>query len=225
MSLLNALKSAATKLGVIKIVTVPNADQRTRITTRSVSLKDLAKELRATLGATPPMPAEFGVPFDQVFATAKIEPLPSADGKEKWSVDALYQLVAAPPYKDLPREQAQLAVLAVLAAKKIDVKDLVKDAMARDKALDAYGTQMFQQHKDLQRTRKATKAALQEQIAALQAQLAALDAQAQTADRQWADWWQRKFAYERQMAHALSYLLRDPIVTIDSQLPVDDNPA
>jgi len=37
------------------------------------------------------------------------------------------------------------------------------------------------------------------------------------------EWWQRKLAYERQMAHAVGYLLRDPIVTIDAQVPMDDN--
>lgn len=224
MSLINALMGTATKLGLVKIVTVKNVEQPTRITTRSVSLKDLTKEIGVAVANAPAAaPAEYGMPFEQVFTAAGIKPIAGDGGKESWTIDALYQLGASDAYKDMPREKAQAAILGVLAGKKVAAEDLVKDAMARDQAIDAHGAQLFQQYKDRRRLRARQKAVVQEQIAALQAQLNAVEAEGQSADRQWNEWWQRKLAYERQMAHAVGYLLRDPIVTIDAQVPMEDN--
>ena len=222
MSLLTALKGAATKLGVIKIVTVPNAAQPTRIAMRTISLKDLAKEI-GTKKPTVTVPAEFNVAFDQIFSAAGIEPVPSDPPTEKWSIDKLHDLVVSTPFKEMTREAAQPAVLTALSAKKVAAKDLVKDAMARDNAIDAYGAKMFEKHKERRRNRARQKTALLDQIAGLQAQLANLAEEDKTAVRLWNEWWQKKLAYEHQMAHALGYLLQEPIVTIDADVPVDDN--
>ena len=50
-----------------------------------------------------------------------------------------------------------------------------------------------------------------------------VDDESQAADRQWNDWWQRKLAYERQMAVALGYLLKESNVTLDVHPPPDHN--
>jgi hypothetical protein len=222
MSVLNSITGMATKLGLIKVANVENVAEPTRITTRTISLKDLTKELRQTeVNTLAAGPAEMDVPFDQVFAAAGIQPI-SVEG-ERWSIDTLYRMVVSAPYKDLPRDQAQPTILAALATKKIDVKDLVKDAMGRDKAIDAYGAQVFQKLVERRRARTQTKAALQNQIAGLQAKLAGLDEEGMAADRRWSEWWQRKLAYEREMALAVGFLLPEPIVTIDTQMPVDQN--
>jgi hypothetical protein len=222
MSVLNSIMGVATKLGLVRVAAVENVAEPTRITTRTISLKDLTKELRqAEVNALAAGPAEMEVPFDQVFAAAGIQPL-TVEG-ERWSIDALYRMVASAPYKDMPREQAQPAILAALTTKKVDVKELVKDAMTRDKAIDAYGTQVFQKLTERRRTRAQTKAALQNQIADLQAQLDRLDEEGKLADRQWSQWWQRKVTYEREMALAVGFLLPEPIVSIDTEMPVDQN--
>jgi hypothetical protein len=222
MSVLNSIMGMATKLGLVRIAVVENVAEPTRITTRTISLKDLTKELRqAEVNALAAAPAEMEVPFDQVFAAAGIQPL-AVEG-ERWSIDTLYRMVVSAPYKDMPREQAQPAILANLAAKKVDVKDLVKDAMTRDKAIDSFGAQVFQKLVEHRQTRTQTKAALQNQIADLQAKLDRLDEEGKAANRLWSQWWQRKVAYEHEMALAVGFLLPEPIVTIDTEMPVDQN--
>jgi hypothetical protein len=224
MSVLNSIMGVASKLGLVKVATVENVAEPTRITTRTISLKDLTKELRQTeVSALAAGPAEMDVPYDQVFAAAGIQPLAVEGEKDPWSIETLYRMVVSPPYKDLPRTQAQPAILTALATKKVDAKELVKDAMARDKAIDTFGTQVFQKLVERRRTRAQAKSALQTQIADLQAQLAGLDDEGKAADRRWSEWWQRKVAYEREMALAVVFLLPEPIVTIDTQMPVDQN--
>lgn len=224
MTLLNSLKGAATMLGLLKVATAADPEEPTRITTRAISLHELTTELHtADMNALAAAPAEFSVPFEQVFAAAGIQPIACEAGKEGWTIDKLHDLVAAAPYKDMPREKAQPALLAALAAQKIAAEDLVKDAMARDKAIDAFAAQIFAKRQERRRAQSHKKIELQNQIAALQAQLERLDDENAIADRQWNDWWQRKLAYERQMALAVGYLLHEPIVTIDAQLPPDHN--
>jgi hypothetical protein len=222
MSVLNSIMGVASKLGLVRVAAVENAAEPTRITTRTVSLKDLTKELRqAEVTALAAGPSEMEVPFDQVFAAAGIQPV--AGEGERWSIETLHRLAVSAAYKDMPRELAQPAILAALAAKKVDPKELVKDAMARDKAIDTYGTQVFQKLVVHRQARSQTKAALRNQIADLQAQLDRLDEDAKATDRQWTQWWQRKVAYEHDMALAVGFLLSEPIVTIDTQMPVDQN--
>ena len=221
MSLLNSLRHVATKLGLIQIAVVANAAEPTRITTRAISLQQLTTELRhADVNALAAAPAEFSVPFESIFATAGIT---TATAQGRWSIDKIHELVTTPPYKEQSRDQVQPALLAILAAQKIPVEDLVKDAMARDKAIDAYATQVFQKRQERRRAFVHQTLELKDQIATLQAKLNLLEEESQAAARQWTDWWQRKLAYERQMAQAVGYLLQEPIISIDVQPPPDHN--
>jgi hypothetical protein len=230
MSLFSYLRNTAASLGLLRIATVSDPEEPTKITTRSISLHALTTELRtAEVEALATGAGDFDVPFDQIFAAAGVKTVASSSatfagaGQGAWSIDRLHAMLETTPYKDLPRAETQPAVLATLGAEKVAVEDLVKDAIARDKAIDAYAARIFEKRQESRRARSRKKIELQGQIAALQAQVADLDDQSQTADRQWNDWWQRKLAYERRMAQALGYLLQDPIVTIDAQLPVDHN--
>ena len=88
MTLLNSLRDAATKLGLIKIATVADVAKPTRITTRSISLRELTTELRAAdVNALAAAPAEFSVPFDQVFTAAGVKPIACEAGQGNWSID------------------------------------------------------------------------------------------------------------------------------------------
>jgi hypothetical protein len=218
MSLLSALGAVATKLGLIRVATVVDPKKKfTKITTRPIRLRDLITELRASdVCALADAPSEMSVPFDQLFAAAGI-PTPA----HGWSVDKLAQFLASEPCKSLDRPQAQVALLAALASEKVPVEDLVKDAMARDKAIDAYGARIFEKRQSRRQARSSEKTGLQNQIAALQSRLARLDEDAAVEDQLWREWWQRKLACEKQMAAAINYLLKDPVVTIDDQLPPD----
>jgi len=219
MSLLHSLSAVATKLGLIRVATATDPAAPAKIKTRLVALSELATELQtAEVRALAQAPAEMTVPFEQLFATAGIKP-----PEHGWSVEKLLQLLRDPAYQSMTREQVQHAVLAALAAQTATAQDVVKDAMARDKAIDAYGRLIFEKRQARRRAQSQKKTELSNQIFALQQQLERLNQEGLLEDQQWRDWWQRKLDYEKQMAGAVNYLLKDAVITIDAQLPADHN--
>ena len=86
---------------------------------------------------------------------------------------------------------------------KVDAADLIKDAVARDQALDAY--QDFMARKREPRIR-----ALEDQRKRLEQEIAA-------EEESWREWRRRKRAREHEMAHAVGYLIDGPVITTDEE--------
>src|SRR5678816_3066598 len=122
MGLYDLMFKVGGKLGLIKLITAPDEPATKKITTRTVTLQELASEIRKTdVQALAELPAELSVPFDKVFEAAGIKP--SAHG---WSVDRVAQLLQTDPYKSLGRPEVQKGVLTLMSADKAQVQDLVK---------------------------------------------------------------------------------------------------
>ena len=72
--------------------------------------------------------------FDKVFEAAGIKP-----GRHGWTVERLQRPAAARASSSrMDRAAAQKALLARSGRRRSHVEDLVKDAVARDQALDAF---------------------------------------------------------------------------------------
>lgn len=214
MVLVDWLYSAGGKLGLLHVVNheppkAPAAPEK--IKTRTIQLKDLVAEIQADeVRSLAQKPEELSVSFDKVFETAGIKP-----GAGDWTIEKLRDLLRSEPYRSMDRETAQKALAASLADKKVSVEDLVKDAMARDKALDAYEEVARGKMNARSQTRQLRQAEIQSQLDDLQRQGEQLK-QEQTADEHlWLQWHGGKVDFEKEMAWAVGYLLDRPVVTID----------
>jgi hypothetical protein len=217
MSLIHSLRNVATKLGILRVIAVAGPQEPTTITTRTISLKDLTTELRASeVAALAQSPAHWHIPFEQVFDAAGIKPN-AAD----LLLDKLDELTG--PCKGLPREEAQARLLSTLAEQHVTVEELMRNAMARDKALDAYSQTLFENRQQRRRLQREKAAELRAQAAQLQNELQRIEGEARLDDKHWNDWWKQKVAYEQELASTLNYLLTEPIISIDAQLPPDHN--
>src|ERR1043165_7762346 len=136
MAVLDQLKTVASKLGIIRVVSAPaekTADEGEKIQTRSVTLAQLMSEVQAEeVAALAALPADLSVPFEKVCEAAGVKPT------SRWTVDRLRDVLRGDKYKSLAREAAQKAIVAELTAEKAAVEDVVKDAIGRDQALDAF---------------------------------------------------------------------------------------
>jgi uncharacterized protein YlxW (UPF0749 family) len=215
MVLVDWLCSVGGKLGIVQVVRQETARAPMKIQTRTVDLKDLVREIQAEeVRSLARRPEELTVGFEKVFEAAGIKP--AAHG---WTVERLGKVLQAEPYRSMDRPAAQKALLAVLADQNIAAEDLVKDAIARDQALDAFEEVARGKMDARAQSRQARLAAIRSQIEDLQKQQAQLQ-QEQASDQQhWKAWHDGKIALEKEMAAALGYLVDRPVVTIDQPHP------
>ena len=184
---------------------------------RQVTLGELTSEVRAQeVRALSELPVELSLPFEQVFEAAGVKPPPQA-----WTVERLRQLLSTDQYKSMDRPSAQQAILGLLSAEKATVEDIVKDAVARDQAIDAFEGFTRQKVRDRMLTRERKVAQLQEQVRGLQEQCARLSEEAQADREAWRAWHRRKVEFEKGMAWAVGYLLDKPVVSIDEEKETD----
>lgn len=211
MNLFGALVSVGGRLGVVKIVSTTAPAKPGKIPTRKITLKDLATEVRAEEVRTlAELPAELSVDFAKVFEAAGIVP-----AQHGWTVDRLRQVLDTEQYRSMDRSMAQKAILGLLAADSAHVHEVVQDAVARDKALDAFEGFAAQKMKDRTTVRQRQVADIETQIQALQEQVARLAEEAKADQAQWKQWHDKKIQCEKDMARAIGILVEDAVISVD----------
>jgi hypothetical protein len=213
MSLFDRLKSLGSKLGLLQMGPPPAGAvaEPSKIQTRKVSLDELTSEVRAEeVRMLAELPAELSVAFEKVFEAAQVAP--PAHG---WSIERLVELLRTEQYRGMARESAQKAVLGVLSAVKAEVEDVVRDALARDQALDKFEDFARKKMRDRGAARQRRIAETEEKIRSLKAEGARLEDENRTDEEQWKAWRDRKVAYEREMAWAIGFLMDKPVITTD----------
>jgi septal ring factor EnvC (AmiA/AmiB activator) len=103
----------------------------------------------------------------------------------------------------MDRSAAQAEALRMLAAEKVEVEDLVKDAVSRDQALDAY-------EDSIARTREQRIRSLEDQRKRIEQQIVA-------EENRWLEWRKQKRRRERELAYAVGYLIDRPVITTDEE--------
>jgi hypothetical protein len=211
MKLFEQLRALGTRLKIIQAVEAQGKKPPRRVTTRMVSLDTLRTELQAAdVEALAQLPAEISVEFSRLFEASGIK------GDCVWTVEYLSGLLSTPQFKGMDRAAAQKALVALMAAEKTDPEILVKDAIARDRALDAYEDFIRRKVADRAAARDRELAAVQAKIARLTDERSRIEEEARLDAKRLRQWLRKKSAYERDMARAVSYLIEGEIVTVDS---------
>ncbi len=217
MSLLELLQSVGDRLGIIeKEVSRTASEQRPKIRTRVVTLADLKSEIKTEdVRALADTPAELAVPFEKIFEAAG---LPStASG---WNIERLGKLLGTAAFRDRPRETVQKMILDILAAEKVDVEDLVKDAVSRDQALDAFKKSVERKMADRIASSEHELAMTKARIEDLRKEGARLESLIASDTEKWREWRRRKHSHEKDLARAVGYLIDRDVITTDA----DDSP-
>ena len=209
MNLIELLRAVGDRLGIVEMRPATSAAPSAKIQTRTISLKDLLTEIRQDeVRVLAELPAELSIPFEQIFATAGVKA--AAHG---WTVERLKQVLQTEAHQPKDRVEAQKAILNLLANENVSVEEVVKDAVARDQALDAF--EVFVREKMERRiaARLRKRSELESRIRTLQEELDRLQGEAAQDEKQWRQWQHNKKAMEQELAWAVGYLIDRPVIT------------
>ena len=200
MSLLDMLRKLGDRLGIVELS--PGQEQPAvpvKIHTRTITLSELIMTIQiAEVRELAELPAELSISFDDIFKAAGIQPSPSA-----WTVDRLQEFLNSKRIKGMDRDAVQRETLGILAAEKVDAADLIKDAISRDQALDAFADSILKK-RELWLARK------RQEIQAIEQEIA-------VEEKEFSDWRRRKRRREQDMARAIGYLIDRPVISIDDE--------
>ena len=200
MDLIVMLQKLGDRLGIVEIA--PESEQPSvpvKIQTRTVTLEQLIMTIQVTeVKSLAELSSDLSVPFEDVFKAAGI-PIPDSG----WTVDRLMELVNSDRIRGLDSAEAQHAILNVLASQNVDAADVIKDAVSRDHALDAFADSLLEKRQRWLAEKKREKQALEQQIV--------------EEEKQWTEWRQKKRRREQEMARAVGYLIDKPVISIDDE--------
>jgi hypothetical protein len=202
MGLIDRLQALGQHLKLIEMT--PSKEKAPRkISTRIISLQDLTREVHGEKKTVrDDWPPELSLSFEQVFAAAGVE-----TNTDTWTIERLRQWLLAEPHRTTDRPAAQQALLELLAAEKVPVEQLLKDAMMRDQALDIFEKKVCEKMTERAAARQKTKTEIEAQIAECKREAALLENAAQNDEKQLQDWRQRKEAYEKELTWAVDFLM------------------
>jgi chromosome segregation ATPase len=213
MSFIKFLQGIGDRLGILESVSGAGEVPETRIQTRTVSLKDLATEIRSgEIRALADSPAELAVPAEKIYEAAGISLTPVIR-----TINKVSEIIANDACRQKPREAVQKTVLESLASEGISAETLVKDAIARDQALDSFESRLQEKMQDRNQSCKNRALEIEQQIKNLQEEKERLDANLKAVEDQWREWRKIKRAHERELAFLVSYLVDHPVITTDNE--------
>lgn len=210
MRLTQLLHSLGDKLGILEKVHEAAPEQR-RVRTRTVTLAELTAEIRAAeVKKLAEAPAELSIPFEQIFEAAGIKA-----GPKGWTIQRLRGVLETAVVGNSSPEQAQRTVLNILEAEGVTAEDLIRDAVSRDQALDAFEKFAGKKLDERVSLRARRIAEIEPRIDELQREKRHLEEQSRNEQEQWRAWLRKKRAQERELASAAAYLIDRDVVTTE----------
>lgn len=218
MSLWKQLRTLGTKLGILHFEKPRDVHAPTKIVMRTISIAELEIEVVAE-SSTP----------EQINLTNNFTTIGETHGitipAHGWTIERLAQESNLTGNNSNDRTAIQIALLERLHGEKVPTEDLVRDAITRDQAVDAYAATM--RHRLILRAqdRIQRKLEIQQEMDRLTNEQQQLVTDEAADNKNWQQWWNQKLEYEHKIASAVSYLLEKPIISIDAQVPSIDASA
>jgi hypothetical protein len=213
MTFIRLLQGIGDRLGILESVQTRESGPARKIQTRTVSLRELACEIRSgEVEALADSPSELTIPFDKIFDAAGVSAKP-----EEWTIERLKQVISSETAKYEAREAVQTAILEILKSEGVAVETLVKDAMARDQALDSFENRVSEKMQERRQTCKHRLLDLENQIQDLREQTRKLESGLKADEEKWREWRRCKRAHERELASLAGYIVDHPVITTDEE--------
>ncbi len=211
MRLVEIMQALGDRLGILEKALPATVQSPVKLRTRTITLTELMTEIRSEEVRTlADLPAELSVPFHEVFQAAGI-----AAAARGWTVEKLSEVLRDDALQKLERAEIQKRILDALAADEVEVQDVIRDAVARDRALDAFEEFARRKLKERELVRERKAAEIEAGIAALQTERDALRQKAEADREQWREWRRRKRQVEQELARSVGFLIEDRVITTD----------
>ena len=206
MDLIGILRKLGDRIGIIEM---SSAEKQTaapaKIQTRTVTLSELMMTIQVSdVHELAESPADLSVPFDDIFKAA-------GHNAEKagWTVERLQEFLNSDRIRKMSRDDIQRATLQMLKEENVDAADIVKDAIFRDQALDAF-------EESASRKRNRWHADQQQLLSDLSARMKRVENEIAAEEERWKQWLAQKRQRERDLAYAVGFLIDRPVISIDN---------
>lgn len=215
MDIWNKLRDLGGRLGIVELAPARADGAPAKIETRAVTLAELMSEIRAgAVRALADCPVDPAAPLDRVFESAGIAP--PAHG---WTAARVARLAESEELRGLDRGAIRDRLLQRLRADGADARDVVRDAVARDRALDEFERAAGESAQRRWKTTERHIAELDARIRELEAQRARLAEQLAADKARWSEWLGHKRDYEKELAAGVGYLIAERVITVDGDDP------
>lgn len=178
-------------------------------------------EIASTIPAEPQFTTPISDPtsFEEIYKAAEIPP--AAKG---YSILKVSQMLESEHIRTLPSDVKKSSVLVALDAAGVDVKDVIQDAIRRDRALDTYERVQQRAVQELDEKKTKENADIQSQIDKyVTEQRAKIQANNDAVSREkerFTGWRLKKQQEEKRIAEAVGYFVTEnPITTGDVNAP------
>ena len=207
MDLIGILRKLGDRIGIIEM---SSAEKQTtapaKIQTRTITLSELMMTIQVSeVHELAESPADLSVSFEDIFKAAGH----NAE-KTAWTVERLQEFLNSDRIRKLSRDDIQRATLQKLKEENVDAAEIVKDAIFRDQALDAF-------EESASRKRQRWHADQQQLLSDLSARMKQVEKEIAAEEERWKDWRGQKRQRERDMAYAVGFLIDRPVISIDNE--------
>lgn len=212
MSLLKRMKRLGKRLGLLRASETKARKEPTKVSMQVVSLEELMSGIpKLDIPVSTATRVELPVGFGGILSAAGVHSPPHG-----WTVERLQEFLHQKCGK-LNFEQAQYHTLQALARDDAPTEDVVRDAVARDQALDAFERFVKKKLEAQNKKRQKHLAKLEEQLGVLQERIDRIRREERSEREDWRNWRKSKVDYEKKMAWALSHIMEKPLITIDEE--------
>jgi hypothetical protein len=178
-------------------------------------------EIASSMAAEPKFTTPVSDPtsFDEIYKAAEIPPAPQG-----YSILKISQMLESERIRNLPSDVKRSSVLVALDAAGIDVKDVIQDAIRRDRALDTYERVQQRAAEELEARKTKENSEIQSQIDKyVTEQRAKIQSNNEAISREkerFTGWRLKKQQEEKKIAEAVGYFTSEnPITTGDVNAP------
>jgi len=212
-------------------VSVDEADQSAaqasssqRGTGGTASAAQSVAEIASSVAAEPRFTTPISDPtsFDQIYDAAEIPSPPQG-----YSILKIAQMLESEHIRNLPSDVKKSSVLVALDAAGVDVKEVIQDAVRRDRALDTYERVQQRAVEELESKKTSENSQIQSEIDKyVTEQRAKIQSNSDAISREkerFAGWRLKKQQEEKKIADAVGYFVSEnPITTgdVNAQPPV-----
>ena len=153
--------------------------------------------------------------FDQIYKAAEIPPAPQG-----YSILKVAQMLESEHIRNLPSDVKKSSVLVALDAAGADIKDVIQDAVRRDRALDTYERVQRRAVEELEAKRNKENSDIQAQIdkyvTEQRAKIQANNDEVAREKERFAGWRLKKQQEEKKIADAVGYFVSENPITTGS---------
>lgn len=194
---------------------VPNAPGAAKSASQSVA------EIASSIAAEPKFTTPISDPtsFDEIYKAAEIPTPPQG-----YSILKISQMLESEHIRNLPSDVKRSSVLVGLDAAGVDIKEIIQDAIRRDRALDAYERVQQRAAEELEARKNKENSDIQAQIdqyvTGQRAKIQSNNEEVAREKQRFTGWRLKKQQEEKKIADAVGYFVTEnPITTGDVNAP------